>query len=118
MEDSDFNELICRLQQDDGPFQELQSTLKIIGDKWSVLILVCIFNRLSRFHEIEEALPDLNPRTLSKRLKNLETNGLITKQTFREFPPRVVYSPTQKAHDLRAAITELRKWARKYYREP
>lgn len=107
--------LIDKLSQDTGPFEEVKSALKIIGDKWSALILICLFSGDSRFKDIQETLPNLNPRTLSKRLKTLESAGLITRQKFDEFPPRTVYTPTPKAHDLREALVELRKWAKKYY---
>lgn len=110
-------EILDKLQAEPGPFLEMKSALKIIGDRWSSLILICLFNGDSRFKDIEKSLPKLNPRTLSKRLRTLEEAGLITRQKFNEFPPRTVYSPTQKAHDLKRALTELKNWAHKYYHE-
>lgn len=107
--------LLEKLNGDNTPFEEMKSALRIIGDKWSSLILICLFSGDSRFRDIQASLPSLNPRTLSKRLKVLEEAGLVTKQKFKEFPPRTIYTPTQKAYDLKEALAELHKWAKKYY---
>jgi len=44
----------------------------------------------------------------------LEKAGLIIRKKYKEFPPRTEYELTKKAHELKVAILELKKWARKY----
>ena len=116
MKPHDRKELIRKLQEEpSSSLQEMKNALKIIGDKWSGLILLCLFSGDSRFKDIGESLPKMSPRTLSKRLKVLEEAGLITKQRFDEFPPRPVYAITPKARDLKKVFIELKHWAHKYY---
>ncbi len=110
------NQFLQKLQDDPAPYQEFRTVLKIIGDKWSVLILVTLFDCPRRFGEIADELPDLNPRTLTAKLRRLEKFGLITRRKYKEFPPRTEYSVTDKAVELKKAILELKKWARKYCR--
>lgn len=103
-----------KLQADSATYDEFRTALKIIGDKWSVLILIGLFQNPQRFTDIASNCPGLSPRTLTQRLKMLEKAGLITKQSFKEFPPRTEYSITTKARELKSAIIELKKWAKKY----
>lgn len=103
-----------KLHANSATYEEFRTALKIIGDKWSVLILLGLFQTPQRFTEIAANCPGLSPRTLTQRLKMLQTAGLITKKTYKEFPPRTEYFITDKARELKAAILELKKWAKKY----
>jgi len=64
--------------------------------------------------DIQKVVRGINSRTLSKKLHDLEAEGLIEKQNYKEFPPRTEYSVTKKAKDLKAAIAGLKQWAGKY----
>ena len=94
-------------------FQEVQQALQIVGDKWSALILLCLFDQPRRFGEIEQQ-SGMSPRTLTKKLALLEKAGLIEKENFNEFPPRTEYRVTAKARDLKEVIQGLKYWAKKY----
>lgn len=102
------------LQSDNKEYAEFKRALEIFGDKWSAVILLCLFQKSQRFVDIQRFAEGISPRTLTQRLHSLEEFGLITRQEFKEFPPRTEYTLTQKAHDLRAALVELKKWAKKY----
>ena len=54
----------------------------------------------SRFCELERSLSGISPRTLSLRLRELESEGIVERQTFPEVPPRVEYALTDKGHAL------------------
>lgn len=105
-----------KLHLDLASYNEFRTALKIIGDKWSALILLALFQSKNplRFTEIELECPGLSPRTLSQRLRMLVSAELITKKQYKEFPPRTEYELTKKAHELKVAIIELKKWAKKY----
>lgn len=107
-------ELVKKLRADPAPFQAVRTALHIIGDKWSALILLQLFDGPCRFTNVEASLPGLSPRTLSQRLRDLEEFGLITRQEYKEFPPRIEYSLTSKARDLQPVLHELKLWARKH----
>jgi DNA-binding HxlR family transcriptional regulator len=102
------------LKNDSKEYLEFKTALNILGDKWSALIIMCIFDHPKRFVDIQNYTSGISPRTLAQRLHVLEDAGLITRQEFKEFPPRTEYTVTKKAQELKTAMAELKKWAKKY----
>jgi DNA-binding HxlR family transcriptional regulator len=85
-------------------------TMKIIGSKWTILILHQMFDGPKRFGELQKSLTGISPRTLSLRLSELETDDLIHKKIFPEVPPHVEYTLTQKGQTLNDVICKMREW--------
>lgn len=85
----------------------IQFTLNIIGSKWSLLILRELFAGNRRTHEFLEALPGISSKTLTIRLRELETYGLVSRKVYPEIPPRVEYSLTDKGREIQPVITSL-----------
>src|SRR5579871_2645358 len=75
-------------------------TAKIISGKWTLLIIRDLASGVKRFNQLERSLAGISPKTLSERLRALEEEGVILRQTFAEVPPRVEYSLTEKGRDL------------------
>ncbi len=67
-------------------------TAQIIGGKWTLLIIRDLATGVKRFNQLERSLQGISPKTLSERLRTLEEEGIILRQTFAEVPPRVEYS--------------------------
>ena len=63
----------------------VEKTLNIIGKKWAVLIIRNLLSGKKRFGRLLASLAGISPRTLSARLRELETNGVI-KKYFRKCP--------------------------------
>jgi DNA-binding HxlR family transcriptional regulator len=93
----------------------IASAMEIIGNKWTALILRDLNNGPSRFNELEKSVSGINPRTLSKRLDDLEEHGIITKKRFAEVPPHIEYTLTQKGYDLLPILKQMSNWGEKYY---
>jgi DNA-binding HxlR family transcriptional regulator len=93
----------------------IASAMQIIGSKWTALILRDLFSGPKRFGELEKSVGDINPRTLSQRLDDLEAHGIIRKQSFAEVPPRTEYSLTEKGEDLLPILQQMAQWGTKYY---
>ena len=90
----------------------IQGIIDIIGKKWSILVVNAIGNHKKlRFNEIMKELKGLSPRTLSQTLKDLEAAKLVTREVFKEIPPRVEYSLTKDGAELRRALIPLLEWA-------
>lgn len=85
-------------------------TLKIIGSKWTLLVLRDLFTGPKRFGELQTSLKGISPRTLSLRLDQLEKDGIITKKVFVEVPLHVEYSLTPKGSSLEEIICKMREW--------
>lgn len=85
-------------------------TLKIIGSKWTVLILRDLFDGKRRFAELQRSLSGISPKTLSARLATLQKEGIIKRKVFAEVPLHVEYSLTPKGESLREIIKNMREW--------
>lgn len=92
----------------------LKNAVCIIGDKWTALLLRTMAEGTHRFVALQQALPGISPRTLSQRLDSLETEGIITKKSYAEIPPRVEYALTPKGEDLLPILRQMADWGYKY----
>ncbi len=89
-------------------------TADIISGKWTLLIIRDLASGVKRFNQLERSLHGISPKTLSERLRSLEEEGIITRQTFAEVPPRVEYSLTEKGRDLVAVIESMRNYGKRW----
>ena len=87
----------------------VERTLRIIGGKWTLLVLRDLFTGTKRFGELMTSLEGVSPKTLSDRLKELEAEGIITKTVFPEVPPRVEYALTAKGRSLWEILEAIRR---------
>lgn len=85
-------------------------TLKIIGSKWTVLILRELCEGTKRFGQLQRSLEGISPKTLSLRLRELEKHGIVKKKVFKEIPLHVEYSLTPRGESLRDIIEKMREW--------
>jgi DNA-binding HxlR family transcriptional regulator len=93
----------------------IAAAMEIIGNKWTALILRDLYGGPKRFCELEKSVGKINPRTLSQRLDDLESHGIITKQSFAEVPPRIEYTLTEKGNDLAPILKQMATWGSKHY---
>lgn len=88
-------------------------TLKIIGSKWTMLILHNLFEGETRFGELQRSLVGISPKTLTLRLKELEKEGIIKRKVFAEVPLHVEYSLTPKGQSMSKLFSEMASWSEK-----
>lgn len=98
----------------DDQCAELKGAMNILGDRWSAIILWTLAERPRRFGELERSVPGINTRTLTLRLQQLERAGLVTRHTFKEFPPRTEYTLTAKGAELQPVFAAIMAWAHKH----
>jgi len=89
-------------------------TAEIISGKWTLLIIRDLASGVIRFNQLERSLHGISPKTLSERLRSLEEEGIIIRQTFAEVPPRVEYSLTTKGRDLCIVIESMRSYGKRW----
>jgi len=89
-------------------------TAEIISGKWTLLIIRDLASGVKRFNQLERSLHGISPKTLSERLRSLEEEGIIIRQTFAEVPPRVEYSLTEKGYDLVGVIESMRGFGKRW----
>ncbi len=91
-------------------FQALQDTLYVIGGKWRVQILYSICTGNKRFREIERSISGLTTRMLSKELKAMEMNKLITRTVHPTNPVSVEYEETDYCQSLIPVFNAMVEW--------
>lgn len=89
------------------------ATLQLIGGRWKTIILYSLTAGTKRFGEIAVRIPDISRKVLTEQLKELEADGLILREQYKEIPPRVEYSLTDLGKSLSSVISELEKWGTK-----
>jgi DNA-binding HxlR family transcriptional regulator len=85
-------------------------TADIVCGKWTLLVIRDLAEQRSRFCELERSLEGISPRTLSLRLRALEEEGIVKRETFPEVPPRVEYTLTEKGRALVPIIESMRAY--------
>ena len=86
--------------------------LSRLGDKWSVLIVVLLRERAFRFNEIKRAVSGISQQMLTRTLRNLERDGLVSRKTYPTSPPQVEYSLTPLGASLSVPVLALGEWAK------
>jgi DNA-binding HxlR family transcriptional regulator len=85
----------------------LDNTSKLIGKKFTLLILRNMMSNQSRFNQFIESIEGMNPKTLSTRLKEMEKNGLIHRKIYHETPIRIEYFLTEKGSALKSILDQM-----------
>lgn len=98
----------------DGYHCEMEVTLELIGGKWKPLILYYLFEGTRRFGELKRLLPHVTQRMLTRQLRELERDGLVRREVFKEVPPRVEYSLTELGSSLKPLIEAMDAWGEVY----
>jgi DNA-binding HxlR family transcriptional regulator len=87
------------------------SVLALVGDKWSVMIIVTLGSESKRFNAIKREVGGISQRMLTLTLRGLERDGLVTRTQFPTIPPRVDYALTALGCSLLTVVRPLGDWA-------
>lgn len=85
----------------------LDNTSKLIGKKFTLLILRNMMSNQTRFNQFIESIEGINPKTLSTRLKEMEKNGLIHRKIYHETPIKIEYFLTEKGIALKSILDQM-----------
>ena len=88
----------------------VEAALARIGGKWKGLIVLRLLVRTRRFNELQRSLEGCTQRMLTHQLRELEADGIVHREVFREVPPRVEYSLTPIGRDLAPVIRAMCEW--------
>jgi DNA-binding HxlR family transcriptional regulator len=81
-----------------------------VGDKWTLLIIRDLAAGPRRFVELQRVLPGISTEQLRSRLNRMVADGLLTRQRYREVPPRVDYELTERSRELMPVVGALARW--------
>lgn len=86
----------------------------IIGNKWKPIILLVIKDRVMRFGQIAARISIISRKVLTDQLREMEKDGLLLREEFKEMPPRVEYRLTEKGNALIPILKQLEDWEKHY----
>lgn len=89
----------------------VRDVLDRIGDKWSVLVIALLGERPMRFMELKRSIGIVSQRMLTRTLRGLERDGLISRTVEPIVPPRVDYALTDLGQSLQRIVGQLSEWA-------
>ena len=95
-------------------FCPVAEAAKLLGDKWMLIILRDLAAGPRRFKALEHTVTGISPSVLASRLRDLEHQGMVTRTSYNEIPPRVEYALSEKGHDALAVIEALRAYGEKW----
>ncbi len=93
-----------------APTCSVAGAAEIVGSKWTVLIVHDLSEGPRRFTELERSCAGISPRTLAERLRWLEGEEIVERQSYPESPPRVEYALTSKGRALLPVVHEMRRF--------
>ena len=93
----------------------IEVAVAVIGGKYKVCILYELMEQTLRYSELQRRLPRATPRMLSKQLKELEEDGVISRMQYPVIPPKTEYSLTPLGRELIPVIRALSRWGMRYF---
>ncbi|MBX2815763.1 MAG: helix-turn-helix transcriptional regulator [Saprospiraceae bacterium] len=85
-------------------------TMGVIGGKWKPIILFLVDKGANRFGVLQRGIQGISKQMLTKQLRELERDGILSRKIFAEIPPRVEYSLTEKGKSLFPIIHQMKNW--------
>ena len=103
-----------RIYEDELPDCPVATTLRLIGNKWKILIIQRLLDRPYRFNELCRSIDGLSEKVLTDNLKALERDEIITRTVYPEVPVRVEYALSDVGESVRPIIASIQEWGLGY----
>jgi DNA-binding HxlR family transcriptional regulator len=84
---------------------------QLLGRRWNAFIIWALLEQPRRFTDLLEVIDGVSDRMLTKRLRELEGAGIVSRRRYREVPPRVEYALTEAGHALQPIIEAMEEWS-------
>lgn len=100
----------------DLPKCPIETTLKMLGCKWKVLIIRELLSGTKRFGELKKSVVGITQKVLTSKLREMEELGLLERKIYPQIPPKVEYTLTDIGYSLRPVLESLKSWGKDYKR--
>lgn len=88
----------------------IERSIDIIGGRWKAIILFHLMEGTRRFGELQRLVPAVTQQMLTQQLRELETDGIVHREVYKQVPPKVEYSLTKRGETLVPILTALCEW--------
>lgn len=85
----------------------LTNAMNVIGGKWKIVILGHLLSDEKRFGELKRSIQGISQKMLTQQLRELEKDGIVHREIYKEIPPKVEYSLTDFGRSLEPIINQL-----------
>ena len=92
----------------------LIDTLYVIGGKWKLPIMLSLSQGHTRYRDIQRSIPNITSRMLSKELKELELNKIVSRKVIEDYPVRIDYEITDYCKSFQPIIDLMIEWGKKH----
>lgn len=90
----------------------IEGAIRMLEGRWKLVILFHLFGgKLLRFSDLERAIPAISQKMLIQQLRQMETDGIVTRTVHHQVPPKVEYGLTDWGQSLCPALDALLQWA-------
>ena len=92
----------------------VEYTASMIANKWKILILRDLLTGTKRYNELTRSVVGISAKVLTENLRELESDGIISRKVYPVVPPKVEYSLTEKGNELKPIINLMKEFGIKY----
>lgn len=92
----------------------VEATISLIGGKYKAVLLWHLMSGSLRYSELHRRVPNATDKMLAQQLRELESDGLISRRVYPVVPPKTEYSLTDFGKTLTPILDELCNWGREY----
>ena len=90
------------------------TTQKVLTGKWGLVIIYQLSTGTKRFYELQRLIPGITQTMLTRHLRQLEEDRIISRTVYAEVPPRVEYSLTEMGEKFRSVLDAVEAWGLEY----
>jgi DNA-binding HxlR family transcriptional regulator len=96
---------------------DVEATLCVVGGRWKPVLLFHLLDGKKRFSELCRLTPNATQRMITLQLRELEEDGVISRNVFAEVPPRVEYELTKRGQSLEPLLLHMRSWGEEFKKD-
>lgn len=98
----------------DLPACPVEVTLKLMSNKWKILIIRDLLDGTKRFGELKKSVGNITQKVLTSNLRSMEESGLLIRKVYAQVPPKVEYTLTETGYSLKPILDSMAKWGDDY----
>ncbi len=102
------------MQLKELPACPVETTLKLLSNKWKVLIIRDLLSGTKRFGGLKKSLGTITQKVLTTNLRDMEESGLVMRKVYAQIPPRVEYTLTDIGYSLANILDSMADWGAGY----